>query len=56
MNIDPQYLTAALNALSEAQKALYDGTPEQRGHAIALCITASINIEVRMEKATGEQA
>lgn len=48
MNLDLQYIVAAIKAMHEAAEAIRYGTPEQRGVAAAHCIRASIDLEVRI--------
>lgn len=50
MNLDLQYIVAVIKAMNEAAEAIACGTPEQRGRAAAHCITAAINLEVRIAR------
>lgn len=48
MNLDLQYIVAAIKAMHAAAEAIRCGTPEQRGHAAAGCLMAAIDLEVRI--------
>lgn len=48
MQIDSKYIVQAIRVLHEAQAALMSGTPEQRGTARGHCISAAIDLEVRI--------
>lgn len=48
MEIELKYVVQAIKALHEAKAALKSGTPEQRGWAAGHCISAAIDLEVRI--------
>jgi hypothetical protein len=48
MKLDLQYIVAAIKAMNTAAEAIRCGTPEQRGRAAAHCISAAIDLEVRI--------
>lgn len=48
MEIELKYIVQAIKVLHEAKVALMSGTPEQRGHAAGHCISAAIDLEVRI--------
>lgn len=49
MEIELKYVVRAIKVLHEAKLALSsDGTSEQRGKAIGHCISAAIDLEVRI--------
>lgn len=50
MNLDLQYIVAAIKAMNEAAEAIRCGTPEQHGHAAAHCLMAAIDLEVRIAR------
>lgn len=52
MNLDLQYIVAAIKAMHTAAEAISCGTPEQRGAAAARCISAAIDLEVRIGHAS----
>jgi hypothetical protein len=56
IQLDKQYIDAALSALRRAYDVLQDGTPIERGVAAAACICAAIDIEVRVERQQAREA
>jgi hypothetical protein len=48
MEIELKYVVQAIKVLHEAKAALQSGTAEQRGRAAGHCISAAIDLEVRI--------
>lgn len=48
VQLELKYIVQAIKVLHEAKMALKSGTPEQRGRAAGHCISAAVDLEVRI--------